>query len=718
MVVQDPAPTAATRKETDLWLLERLVPGSGVNNLSLTFDVDGEVDSAALSRALTLVVRKYDILRTVFRTSETDLTKEVLAADGITPVDVTEADVTEDGLQAAVEAFVAEPFALDGSPLVRAARFRRTGEGDGNGAGGDVVSVALHHLVFDAMSTVTLLGELISAYQAPDDYSTAPVAAVVEAEPSAESVDFWRDQLRGFRGADDGLWYGNPASATPNLAGDTLQYPLSDGALAVVSRLQRELRAPEAVILLAAYYLLLAQHGAGSDIVVGSPVSVRPPGHEGAIGYHVNVLPLRVRMDPAKPFKRLVNRARAVFLESLGEPGVTAESVLDEVRDGGSSSWRNSLFNHLFNYVPGGTSGTFEVAGHPARIRGVENGFSKFDLEFFFMPEPEAEKTTIRAVFRTQVFTPSEVELLLARYDALLITLGDNLDRPIGEISVWSEADHAAVLAGHRDGLPTALLGPAVAPFSGYAKLTTSANSAALTRVFVAAPDGTELPVGVRGELCLADEEVTRTGDVARWLPDGRIEILGRLERRVTVQGLAFGLEDVDAALLAHPAVDAAVTVTAGGVLVSFVATSGGAEAGGPGLLDQLWKQVRTDLPGPAEPARIVVTEGLPTVNGAADLQGLRLRAEELLRTEAAPEPVDTTELTRALIALWKQFLKREDLDADSGFFTSGGHSLLAVQLLQRVKRTTGIQVKIRLADLFAHPTPEKLSAYISSKKA
>ncbi|MEU3459722.1 condensation domain-containing protein [Streptomyces sp. NPDC006733] len=716
MVVQDPAPTAATRKETDLWLLERLVPGSGVNNLSLTFDVDGEIDAAALSRALTLVVRKYDILRTVFRTSETDLAKEVLTPDMITAIDVIEAESTEDDVQAAVETFVAEPFALDGSPLVRAARFRRAG------GAGDVVSVALHHLVFDAMSTVTLLGELISAYQAPDAYSTVPVTAVVEAEPSEESVDFWRDQLRGFRGCDDGLWYGNPASATPNLAGDTLQYPLSDDALAVVARLQRELRAPEAVILLAAYYLLLAQHGAGSDIVVGSPVSVRPPGHEGAIGYHVNVLPLRVRMDPAKPFKRLVNRARAVFLESLGEPGVTAESVLDEVRDGDSASWRNSLFNHLFNYVPGGTSGTFEVAGHPARIRGVENGFSKFDLEFFFMPEPEAAKTTIRAVFRTQVFSSAEVALLLARYDALLCALGDQLDRPIGEVSGWSPADHAAVLAGHRDGLPEAVLSPSAAPFSGYAKRAAQADPSLLTRAFVAAPDGTELPVGVRGELCLADDDVTRTGDVARWLPDGRIEILGRLDRRVTVQGLAFALEDVDAALLAHPAVDAAVTVAVGAasvppVLVSFVATAGGTAAG-TGLLDQLWKQVRTDLPGPAEPARIIVTEELPTVNGAPDLQGLRLRAEELLRTEAAPEPVDTTELTRALIALWKQFLQREDLDADSGFFTSGGHSLLAVQLLQRVKRTTGIQVKIRLADLFAHPTPEKLSAYIASKKA
>jgi acyl-CoA synthetase (AMP-forming)/AMP-acid ligase II len=717
MVVQ------ATRKETDLWLLERLVPGSGVNNLSLTFDVDGELDRAALSHALTLVVRKYDILRTVFTTTETELTKRVLApADAEVEVVTVEADGEP---QAAVEEFVGAPFALDGRLLVRAAYFRVAG-------GSDVVCVALHHLVFDAMSTVMLLGELIAAYQAvtagtPGAYSTEPVAAVVEPEPPAESVEFWRDHLRGFRGGGESLWYGNPPAATPGLAGDTMQYFLSAEAREVVQRLQRELRAPEAVILLAAYYLLLARHGAGSDIVVGSPVSVRPAGHESAIGYHVNVLPLRVKVDLGKPFKRLVNRARGVFLEGLGHSGVTAESVLDEVRDSGAS-WRNSLFSHLFNYVPGGTSGSFEVGGHPARIRPVENGFSKFDLEFFFMPE--AEQTKIRTVFRTQVFTRDEVGLLLARYDALLCSLGADTAGPVGELSVWSAADRAAVEAAHRPGpaLPTPYYAsPAAARFSRYARIVAGGAlpeelAADGVRVVVADPSGAELPVGVRGELCLANGRIVPTGDLARWLADGRIEILGRAERRVTVQGLTFGLEEVDAALLAHPAVETAVTVavppatgTGDPVLVSYVAATRE-----PGLLDHLWKQVRAELPGPAEPHRIVIADDLPTVGGHPDLKGLRLRADELLRAEASvaavSEAVDAEELKDALVALWREFLKRDDLAADSGFFTSGGHSLLGVQLLQRIKRTTGIKVKIRLADLFANPTPEKLSHFISTK--
>jgi hypothetical protein len=473
------------------------------------------------------------------------------------------------------------------------------------------------------------------------------------------------------------------------------------------------------VILLAAYCLLLSRHGAGQDLVVGSPVSVRPAGRESAIGYHVNVLPLRVRVDSAKPFKRLVNRVRSVFLEGIGHSGVPAERVLDEVRDAdGGASWRNSLCTHLFNYVPGGTSGDFPAGGFPARMREVENGFSKFDLEFFFMPgdavEPGAEQELrIRAVFRTQVFSATEVGLLLARYDALLVRLGDEPTAPVGELSVWSDADRAAVAGGHRHGLPAAVpSSPAVARFSSYAPGEWSA-----VRALVAAPDGAELPVRVRGELCLAEADGTlrRTGELARWLPDGRLELLGRLERRVTVRGVVFGLDEIDAVLLAHAEVADAASVCVGGRVVSFVAPAGGAPD--EGLAERLLKQVRVSLPDAAEPDRVVVVDALPSVGGRPDLEGLRLRAEALAGREAPARPaVDTEELTDQLVALWREFLKREDVKAGSGFFASGGHSLLGVQLLQRIKRTTDVKVRIRLADLFAHPTPRALAGFIAEK--
>ncbi|MEU6285735.1 condensation domain-containing protein [Streptomyces sp. NPDC047028] len=706
----------ATRKETDLWLLERLVPGAGVNNLSVTFDVDGRLEPAALSEALTLVVRRQEILRTVFRAGDGELGKSVLAPEAV-EISVPAVPVGAGEVETAVQEFVAAPFTLDGSLLVRGAVFLPEG-------GGCTVSVALHHLVFDAMSTVSFLGELLSALADPDGYDTTPVASAVEPEPAAESVEFWREQLRGFKGGGaegGGLWFGNPPSDTPDLAGESTWYTLSRPARDVVRRLCRELRAPEAVILLSAYCLLLSRHGAGKDLVVGSPVSVRPAGHEAAIGYHVNVLPLRVRIDSTKPFKRLVNRVRSVFLEGIGHSGVPAERVLDEVREAeAGASWRNSLCTHLFNYVPGGTSGDFQVGGFPARMREVENGFSKFDLEFFFMPGPAAEpggeeELRIRAVFRTQVFSSTEVGLLLARYDALLVRLSEELTSPVGELSVWSDADRAAVAGGHRHGLPSALpCSPAVAQFSSYDPGEWSA-----VRALVAAPDGGELPVRVRGELCLAEADgtVRRTGELARWLPDGRLELLGRLDRQVTVQGLTFGLDEVDAVLLAHAEVAGAASVAVGGRIVSFVAPAGGATPA-EGLAERLLKQVRVSLPGPAEPDRVVVVDALPSVGGRPDLEGLRLRAEVQVRGAAPAEeaPVDTEELTNQLLALWREFLKRDDLKAGSGFFASGGHSLLGVQLLQRIKRSSDVKVRIRLADLFAHPTPRALAGFIAEQ--
>ncbi len=170
-----------------------------------------------------------------------------------------------------------------------------------------------------------------------------------------------------------------------------------------------------------------------------------------------------------------------------------------------------------------------------------------------------------------------------------------------------------------------------MARFSRYAR-----GELAGVRAYVAGPDGEELPVLVRGELRLAtgpDGAVVATGELARWLADGRIELLGRTDRRVRVQGTTVALDDIDAVLLTHPDVQDAATVAVpapnGGadpLLLSFVATTAAAD-----LADRLLKQIRTELPGAAEPHQVVVTDALPEVAGLPDLEGLTLRAERLV---------------------------------------------------------------------------------------
>ncbi|MFY1598579.1 condensation domain-containing protein [Micromonospora sp. WMMD737] len=418
---------AASRKEAAMWLLERLVPDTGVNNVAVAFEVAGRIDRGLFTAALRAVLARHEVLRTVFRSDDATLTREVLSADQL-DVPVVDIPAGDDGMDADLTAFAAEPFEIDGRPLLRA--------GIRAGADADVCCVVVHHLNFDAMSTTILLRELLAGYEAlaaggrPDD---APLAALAERAPNERSVAYWRKNLDGLRAAEAGLWCALPPVGAPSLRARTVHHELSAPARAVVRRFQRELRASEAVVLLAAYSVLLAQHGAGSDVVIGTPVNVRDQRSMNAIGYHANLVPLRVRVDPDADFRAVVKQTRSTFLEAISHADVPLEHVSPAVLGDAPSSWRSSFFRHLFNYVPGTVDASATLTGMPVRHVMVENGYSRFDLEFFIMPGEDA--TTVRAAFCVDAFDAADVGLLLQRYDALLVRLGDDLERPVAQLS-------------------------------------------------------------------------------------------------------------------------------------------------------------------------------------------------------------------------------------------------------------------------------------------
>ncbi|MEV4054631.1 condensation domain-containing protein [Amycolatopsis sp. NPDC049688] len=435
-------PTAeipATRKEEGLWLLERLVPGEGVNNVpGVALRVAGRLDRAVLQEAVTQLVRRYDALRTVFHAGDTRLTKSVLASF---PIRLEGSEGTD--VDAALRELITRPFTLDGSPLLRVGLY--------HGPEHDSVGVAVHHLIFDGTSMSIFLEELAAAYDAvlagdlPD--AGPPVPLWPESEPKPESLAFWREHLRDFGSGGPGLWCGGQESAQPTLRGEQLVRPFSAAAEDVVTALQKELRAPDVVVLLAAYYLLLHAHGAGDDLAVGFPVNVRSQQAQRAIGYHVNIVPLRVRIDPAETFRAFSRRVRDLFFEAIAHADVPMDVLLPEVERAGSS-WRTTMFRHVFNYLPFGGRAATSIGGAPAEVVEIDPGHSKFDLEFVILPS--AGESRVKAVYGAEVLDRGEVELLLERYDALLVAAASAPDRPLRELDGWGATDHAVLDAPRR----------------------------------------------------------------------------------------------------------------------------------------------------------------------------------------------------------------------------------------------------------------------------
>lgn len=255
--------------------------------------------------------------------------------------------------------------------------------------------------------------------------------------------------------------------------------------------------------------------------------------------------------------------------------------------------------------------------------------------------------------------------------------------------------------------------------------------------LYVLSPSFKPLPVGVRGELCVAGVGVGRgyllnpaktaevfvphpfskepgarlyrTGDLAHYLPNGLIQFLGRMDHQVKVRGVRIELGEIESQLLDHPDVHEAVVVTREDArgdkrLIAYVA--------GRVSYETLRGFLRGRLPDYMVPSAVVVLESLPrNANGKVDRRSLPEQAgQDPQQMFVAPR----TDLEAKLAREWAGVLRLPQVGIHDNFFDLGGHSLTAVQLVSRIQRMIGNPVA--LLDLFQAPTVAGFAQRISGQ--
>ncbi|KOX35913.1 MULTISPECIES: condensation domain-containing protein, partial [unclassified Streptomyces] len=643
-----------------LWFLNRLEGPSATYNIPVVTRLHRPLDPAVFAAALADVAARHEVLRTVYRSTGGEPHQQVL--DGAVPVlEQVRAD-GPDALRAAVDEAAGHVFDPAAEIPFRA---RLVTGADG----GQVLVLLLHHIAGDGWSTPCLLADLDTAYRAraggrAPDWEPLPVQYADYTLWQRDLLDgehgLSGEQLAHWRTALDGL---PPLLALPT---DRPRPAESDGAGALTAldvsaathrALLRRARSSGATLFMvvqAALAALLTRHGAGTDIAIGTTVAGRADDAlHPLVGFFVNTLVLRTDTSGDPAFTDLVHRVRETGLAAYSHQDLPFDRLVEHLSPHRSAAHaplvQVMLQVHAATAAASRTPNVLD--GEPVAFRAVG---AKSDLTFALTELTDADGAP--AGLR------GALEYATALYDEDTARL---LARRLAETLDAFAADPGLPLSGPEYG-PAAPAGPEA----------------------VRDERGRPAPVRVPGEVYgpTPGGGARPTGRRAFPAADGTLRPVAVL----TAGGYPVEPGRVEDVLTGRPGVTGATVAVREDRLYAYVTRV----PGGPGEAE-LRAFAAERLPEYLVPARVVVVDRLPAPGAHPDLvpegeaPGAAAREDELL-------------------ALFRDVLGGRPLGRDDNFFKSGGHSLLAVRLLNRIRAELGRDLTLR--DVFRNPTAASLA--------
>ena len=503
-----------TPMQQRLWIYEQVEPGTVAYNTPSAHRLRGPMNLLAFQAAFDEMVRRQPSLRTVIVQAGEDARQRVLdhvPSQLLPPTDLSELPEGERdaALQAQMEQMTATPFVLDGQwPLFRARLFR-LGQDD------HVLYFMTHHLIWDGWSFDVFYSEMAALYEAFSKGQPSPLPPLevdygdyaqwhqqAGSAQAQAALTYWTRHLSGglepLRLPEDRI---RPKHASGQGATEWVQVDRSTAD--ALRRVGNATGATLFMTLLAAYFVLLHRLGGQQQLVVGLPVRNRAEeALERIMGFFVNVLPLKLRVDPALPFDAFLAQVRQAVVEAFAWQEVPFEALVRALRLPRDLS-RSPVYQALFSFQDVRARQTRWGALEHEHLLTFQKGMHT-DIGLWFLEHEHGLSGALG--YSTDILSEANAALINQRFVTLLKAIADNPAVAVGEVDLrcdkeraWLAQWTAAGLGGDvRDAL------------------------------------GQPCPVGVAGQLWAvprdaSDGQAVPTGMHARLRLNGQLEQLGAL---------------------------------------------------------------------------------------------------------------------------------------------------------------------------------------------
>ncbi len=456
----DAGPAPASLMQRRLWFLAQVDPTQRlVYNVPAAYRMKGVLDPARLERCVNAVIARHDALRTTLAGVEGEPVQVVAPALELrlAPEEVAGAsrEERETRLRATVEAAIAEPFDLERGPLFRARLFRLAPDEH-------VLFIMAHHVVWDGWSFDLFVHELDALYGAGGDPQAArlPELAISYADFAAwhrawlasgeleRQLAYWRAQLAGDLPVL-ALPTDKPRPALRSARGATHFFLLPRAQADALGDLARRAEATPFMLLLAAFVLLLQRQTGQDEILVGSPVRGRArPETEDLLGFFVNVVVLRTRLDPRASFLDLVRQVRETALAAFAHEDIPFETLVQELRPPRDLS-RTPIVQAYFSYqdIRNRRAAFGEL---PWERYHVEVPAAISDLMLWLLQRHDGVFAALN--YSADLFEPATAARLETRLRALLEAVLARPDAPLAELPACTPDELRQLAEWNRSG--------------------------------------------------------------------------------------------------------------------------------------------------------------------------------------------------------------------------------------------------------------------------